>query len=108
VSDIARNKGYNPFYDINDLPLSADQKEMVLEWYARKIWTLIETAEGEPDYHGKSYDPLVIEGGVAHSYVFYFSDGGRHHKFTSLLELERMLNDEILKEVRAMIERPTA
>lgn len=33
------------------------------------------------DGHCKSYDPLLIKGDVAHSYVFDLEDGGRHHPF---------------------------
>ena len=105
MSDIARKNGRNPFLNINDLPLSADQKEMVLEWYARKIWTVIECAEGSPDYHGKGYDPLIIDGNTAHSYVFDFDEVGRHHPIKSLAHLEDLLMAELLREVRAMIER---
>jgi len=60
---------------IDDLPLDESQKRRVLEWFARKLWIILEEASGEPDYCGKSYDPLTIDGNVAHSYVFDFEDG---------------------------------
>lgn len=91
VSQIRQaDPAYGPrWFDIDDLPLSRAQKECVLEWYAMKIWKL----EG-PDHH-KSYDPLTIEGNVAHSYVFNLDNGGRHHEFGSLKDLELMLDQEL-------------
>lgn len=38
MSKLASDSGYNPFHTIDDLPLTDDQKEMVLEWYARKLY----------------------------------------------------------------------
>ena len=38
MSKLASDKGYNPFYEIDELPFTDDQKEMVLEWLAQKIW----------------------------------------------------------------------
>jgi hypothetical protein len=90
MSKIASEKGYNPFQAIDDLPLTDDQKEMVLEWFAQKIWNTLD----EPG-HCKSYDPLIIEGKTAHSYIFDFRSGGRHHDFSNLAELEEMLCGEM-------------
>ena len=93
----------NKFFGIDDLPFSDDSKRQVLEWFARKLWTLLEDGSGEPDYHCKMYDPLVIEDNVAHSYVFDLENGGRHHPFDDLAHLEKMLIDEGIKRIAAMI-----
>ena len=97
-----RPDGTNQFFHIDDLPFSKGEKRMVLEWFARKLWVLLEEGSGESDYYGKMYDPLVIEGRTAHSYVFDFEDGGRHHPFKSLAHLEKMLMDEGVKRINAM------
>lgn len=87
MSKLAQEKGYNPFFDIDELPFSKDQKEMVLEWFAHVLWRGLD----EPG-HCKSYDPLIIEGNVAHSYVMNLGDGGgRHHDFDNLAELEERM-----------------
>jgi len=95
--------GTNSWFSIDDLPFTHKQKEIVLEWFARKLWVLLEEGSGEPDYYGKSFDPLVIEGYTAHSYVFDLEDGGRHHDFRDLEHLERMLMGEGIREIREMI-----
>jgi len=96
----------NQFFDIDDLPLPENAKRQVLEWFARKLWVILEEGSGEPDYHHKSYDPLLIDEttNTAHSYVFSLEDGGREHPFDSLAHLEHMLVDEGIKRIRAMIE----
>lgn len=96
-------KGFNDFYTIDDLPLDEDQKEMVLEWFAQKIWRTLD----EPG-HCKTYDPLIIEGKTAHSYVFNLNSGGRHHSFDNLKELEEMLCFEMkgLAELNTPKETP--
>lgn len=99
MSKLASDKGYNPFYEIDELPFTDDQKEMVLEWLAQKIWRTFDE-EG----HCKTYDPLLIEGDVAHSYVFNFDDGGRHHSFKDYAHLEKMLEQE-MKEWAAIYAR---
>ena len=93
MSKEAARLGQNPWLTIADLPLSDDQTEIVLEWYARRI--LAADLRKGIDSFDKSYDPLVIEGNIAHSYVFDLADGGRHHPFGSLEELERMLDKEL-------------
>lgn len=92
MSKIASDEGYNPFTDIDALPFTDDQKEMVLEWFAQVLWQGLD----EPG-HCKSYDPLVIEGNTAHSYVMNLDDGGRHHSFESLHDLEQKMIDEMRK-----------
>ena len=84
----------NNIFSINDIDVSEEIKKNILEWFARKLWILLEEGSGEPDYYHKSYDPLTIEGNTAHSYVFGFRDGGRHHPFKNLSELEEMLMEE--------------
>jgi len=90
----------NKFYTINDLPFTEEQKQWALEWFSQKLWKLLEEGSGEPDYYCKSYDPLVIEGNIAHSYIFDLEDGGRHHPFKDLAHLEEMLMDEGIKRIR--------
>lgn len=90
---------------VSDLGLDPLQQARVLEWYANRILVASEEATGEPDYCGKSYDPLTIEldtrgGGTAHSYIFDFRDGGRHHPFHSLNELETWLQEEAIDACR--------
>ena len=85
--------------NINDLPLNDEQKKFVLEWFAYKLWEIIEEGGGDPEYYGKSYDPLTIEGNIAHSYVFDLEDGGRHHEFRDFRHLEEMLVNEGVKEM---------
>lgn len=88
----------NEMYSIDDLPLNREQKEYVLEYLARKYIDVISHICGESPC-AKMYDPLVIEGNTAHSYAFDFLDGGRHHKFETLEQLETWLTDEVKKEV---------
>lgn len=83
--------GANEMFHIDDIPLTESGKKLVLEYLARKLWVVLEERSGEPDYYGKSYDPLVIGQGVAHSYVFELSGDGRHHPFKTLAELKEML-----------------
>jgi hypothetical protein len=96
--------GTNKFFSIDDLPFSNEAKCMVLEWFARKLWVLLEEGSGDSDYYCKGYDPLVIEGNTAHSYVFDMEDGGRHHPFKDLEHLEKMLMDEGIKRINAMVQ----
>ena len=95
-----------------DLELDPLTEAKILEWLAFKIW--VSGNEGVPDgdYHSKSYDPLTIElgsrgGGTAHSYVFNLGDGGRHHDFSSLADLERMLFEEAIGTVSWAYKRGT-
>lgn len=92
VRDMRSDNFGNPYDSVDDLPLSPAQKECVLEWYAKKV---CHTANPDECCCGKSYDPLTIEGHTAHSYAFDFKDGGRHHPFGSLAELEGWLDDEL-------------
>lgn len=97
--------GTNRMYSLDDLPLDEVQKMLVLEWFARKLWVMLQEGSGDIDYHGKSYDPLVIdpEAKEAHSYVFNLGDGGRHHPFTDLLDLEERLKQEGITRIREML-----
>ena len=87
----------------NETYLTHEQKEKVLEWFAKKLWVLLEEGSGESDYYGKSYDPLEINGNIAHSYVFDLRDGGRQHPFKNLEELEIMLMEYGIKQISALI-----
>lgn len=71
-----------------------------IESYAHACYELL-TELGIQDGHHKMYDPLTIEGNVAHSYVFDLEDGGRHHYFNDLGHLRKMILEEtanIIKE----------
>lgn len=96
--------GTNRMFTLDDLPLDDTQKGLVLEWFARKLWVMLEEGSGEPDYYGKMYDPLVIdlEAKEAHSYVFDLPDGGRHHPFSDLLDLEEELKQEGIRRISQM------
>lgn len=87
--------GYNGLNSIDDLDLNDEQKEQVLEYLAQKYWKILLDLDIQ-DGHSKGYDPLVIEGSTAHSYVFDLEDGGRHHAFKDYAHLEKMLSDELL------------
>lgn len=76
--------------NIDELPLTELQKACVLEWVAQKL-TNTKYAEDEDIWQcGKSYDPLSIDTKrkVAHSYVMDMHDGGRHHPFNKMSEVE--------------------
>jgi len=96
--------GTNRMFTLDDLPLDDTQKGLVLEWFTRKLWVMLEEGSGEPDYYGKMYDPLVIdlEAKEAHSYVFDLPDGGRHHPFSDLLDLEEKLKQEGIRRIQGM------
>lgn len=83
----------NGHHSIDDLPLTESQKKYVLEWLAWKYWNALLKIKVQ-DGHCKSYDPLAIEEHVAHSYVFDLESGGRHHPFSSLAQLEGMLDED--------------
>ena len=90
---------FNEWYTIDDLPFTEEQKAIVLEWFAMKIKEILQIFDPYWGDHHKSYDPLVITETVAHSYLFDFKDGGRHHSFKSLTQLERWLVEEAAKEL---------
>ena len=47
----------------------------------------------------KVYDPLTIEGNIAHSYVMDLRDGGRHHPFDTLEQLA----DDALADIASWV-----
>ena len=94
--------GINPYRTIDNLPLSEMQKRSVLEWFAWKIWEILMEL-GIEDGYGKLYDPLVIEENECHSYVFDLGDGGRHHKYETLAELEERLKKEVIERIREVV-----
>lgn len=75
-----------------------------LEGLAYGVWCAQQMYfDGSLGQHSKSYDPLYIESfnlgikkWIVHSYVFDFIDGGRHHEFDSLEQIET----ELIKEVQ--------
>lgn len=75
-----------------------------LEYSAQIVWRILMDL-GIQDGCCKSYDPLTIEGNTAHSYVFDFEDGGRHHQFKDFEHLKKMLIDEAVKEISQEIHR---
>lgn len=98
------------FQTIDGLSLTDQQKVAVLEWFAQKLWTMLEEGSGCPEYGGKSYDPLTIDLPMmrAYSYVFNLENGGRSHPFTSLIHLEQQLVDEGIKTIRDMLAEAAA
>jgi len=93
--------GINPYRTIDNLPLSEMQRRCVLEWFAWKIWEMLMEL-GIEDGYGKLYDPLVIDENECHSYVFDLGDGGRHHSYKTLAELEKRLKREMIEKIREM------
>ena len=91
--------GFNEWYNIDDLPFSNHDKQVALEWLARKYWNILLKLEIQCG-HCKMYDPLVIEGNVAHTYVFDLDDGGRHHPFENYKHLEKMMDEEMFRELK--------
>jgi hypothetical protein len=89
----------NKYQTIDDIPITPEQKMMVLAWFAEKLYE-IELAALEIDSSRKVYDPLSFWDGEAHSYVFDLEDGGRHHKYDSLGHLEAMLVNEVVGEIK--------
>ncbi len=88
--------------NISELPLDEQGKKTALEYAANILYNVL-CKSGIMEYGTKAYDPLTIEGQIAHSYVFDFEDGGRHHPFRDLEHLEAMLIDEGKKAIqRAM------
>jgi hypothetical protein len=88
----------NPYRTITDLPLSPAQKECVVEYLAWQLIELLEAITGS-DPCGKTYDPLFIQDGTAHSYAFDLWDGGRHHKFESLEQVEEGMRKEVIERI---------
>lgn len=100
-SETSAAVGYNQYFSVEDLPLTELEKQAVVELLARHLWVVIEESSLYPDYHHKSYDPLVIEGDVAHSYVFCLSEhGSRHHDFENLKDLERRLIEDAIRQIK--------
>jgi hypothetical protein len=103
MSNLYDDKGWCLNTTVDDLPLTTEQKEMVLEWYARKIVVIY--MQITKDYVcSKSYDPLIIEGNIAHSYAFDLEDGGRRHPFRDLQHLEGMLTTEVVNMINEALE----
>lgn len=88
----------NEFFTIHDLPFTQKQKEQTIEYLAHQLWFIL-TELGMDDHH-KTYDPLTIDGHIAHSYVFDLEDGGRHHKFNDIKDLEQSLLKETIQQIK--------
>lgn len=73
-----------------------------MEAYAAALHD-IRLAIGIQDGHCKTYDPLTIEGGVYHSYVFDLWDGGRHHhpEGRTQEQVRKAILDEVVEELKA-------
>lgn len=100
AKEYSETRTRNEFYIIDDLSFTDDEKAFVLEYLARQLDHIIYKVTGE-GLSSKLYDPLMIDGNVAYSYAFNFSDGGRRHQIKNLLEIEHYLIKEtidILKE----------
>ena len=90
------------FKNVDDLPLREYQKRYVLEWLAWKFYGLL-IKLGIEDGYCKSYDPLLIENEKCHSYVFDLDDGGRHHPYKNLREIEDRLFNEVVKRIKKKV-----
>lgn len=95
----------NEYFDIDTLPLKDFQKKAVLEYLAQKLWRILLKTNIMED-HCKIYDPLIIEGNIAHSYVFDMEDGGRHHPFKDYKHLEQMLMEETILRINEALSSP--
>jgi len=104
-ADSSAGIGFARWRSVEELPLTRLEKEAVLELFAMHLWKILEEGSGDPDYYHKSYDPLVIEDNEAHSYVFRLSEqGGRHHPFETLEELEGKLIEDAIDRIQQMLE----
>lgn len=84
---------------IDDYPLTEAQKEIALTYAVRLIGRIYgDQLWLDWNSHCKSYDPLIIADHKAHSYLMNLEDGGRHHPYTTLAHLEKMIVDELRKE----------
>lgn len=86
--------------NIDELPLTENQKACVLEWVAQRL-SVTDFAQTNDIWQcGKSYDPLSIdvEEKVAHSYMMDMKDGGRHHPFNKMSEIENAIFKEFFEE----------
>lgn len=83
--------------------MSDEEKVKQLEFTAEAILRL-RVCANISDGASKSYDPLTIDlkEKVAHSYIFDFFDGGRHHKFEDLEEVELWLVAELFRTLQMM------
>lgn len=92
--------------NIDELNLTEQHKKDVLVWYANKLWKML-IRTGISDTHCKSYDPLEFddEERVVHSYVFDLHDGGRHHEYKTLREVEDGLDLNALETLKLEIAR---
>jgi hypothetical protein len=95
----------NIYCDIDTLPFTSAQKEIVLEYLAMKLWKILLKTQIMDDCC-KTYDPLIIEGHIAHSYVFDMEDGGRHHPFKDYKHLEQMLMEETILKINEALSSP--
>lgn len=84
--------------NIDSLPLSELQKACVLEWLAQKLQQTDFARKNDIWQYGKSYDPLLFDGNTAHSYVLNMSDGGRHHTFAEMKEVEKAIFTEFFED----------
>lgn len=91
---------------LSELDLTIVQKKEILEWFAYKVWVITQKAGGEESFYHKSYDPLTIEldKKIAHSYVLSLSGSGRHHQFEDLEQLEEMITNATIAEVKDLID----
>jgi len=97
----------NELYEIDDLKLPKEQKKRVLEWYARKLWHILRQLDIS-DGHCKMYDPLLFdtEKKVVHSYIFDLWDGGRHHPYETLKQVEDGITKEVITEIQSVMIGP--
>ena len=92
---------YSPV-EIRDLKDIDTVTALMIEGYALAC-TDIMYAMTKDSPCAKSYDPMRIEGMIAHSYAFNLKDGGRHHDLTEYESVGEILKD-LVKETLEWVE----
>ena len=87
-------------WELTNLPFNDEEKEIIVEYLASRLYKLLHAMGVEDGGGWKWYDPLKIEGNVALSYVFDFEEGGRRHAFRDLSHLEQMLIAECATSIK--------
>ena len=86
---------------VDNIQVADEVKAQILELLAWHLWR-VKVRLGTEDGSCKSYDPLHVdlEEKEAHTYVFDLWDGGRHHPYESLQQLEQGLEDNTVEEIQ--------
>lgn len=93
---------------IDKLPFDTEDKAVILEYLASMVLQMLQEIEPDCWDHCKFGDPLTFQGGdkrkgyEVFSYLFFGS--GRHHRFKSLEDIEKAIKDELVENVRYLLE----